>query len=74
MNSFLPQIASTCALPFAQYDGRFSRASCVQNVIVDGVRINYVQHDQHHIRKDSENGVPLSYLGSYYLIFCQPAA
>ena len=52
---------------------RFDLLLLVKNVIVDGVRIAYVQHDQHHIRKDSESGVPLSYLGSYYLIFCQPA-
>lgn len=53
---------------------RFDPQLLVQNIVVDGVRIAYVQHDQHHIRKDSENGIPLSYLGSYYLIFCQPAA
>jgi len=52
---------------------RFDPLLLVKNVTVDGVRIAYVQHDQHHIRKDSENGIPVSYLGSYYLIFCQPA-
>jgi hypothetical protein len=53
---------------------RFDPLLLVQNVVVDGVRINYVQHDQHHIRKDATSGVPYSYLGSYYLVFCQPAA
>lgn len=51
---------------------RFDPLLLVQNVIVDGVRINYVQHDQHTSRKDSSEGVPVSYLGSYYLVFCQP--
>lgn len=51
---------------------RFDTLLLVQNVTVDGVRIAYVQHDQHHIRKDSSDGVPLSYLGSYYLVFTQP--
>ena len=52
---------------------RFDPLLLVQNVIVDGVRINYVQHDQHASRKDSQEGVPVTYLGSYYLVFCQPA-
>ena len=52
---------------------RFDPLLLVKNVTVDGVLINYVQHDQHTIRKDSSEGVPMSYLGSYYLIFCQPA-
>jgi hypothetical protein len=52
---------------------RFDPLLLVQNVTVDGVRIAYVQHDQHHIRKDSESGVPVSYIGSYYLVFTQPA-
>lgn len=52
---------------------RFDPLLLVQNVVVDGVRINYVQHDQHTSRKDSTSGVPVSYLGSYYLVFCQPA-
>ena len=52
---------------------RFDPLLLVKNVVVDGVRIAYVQHDQHHIRKDSDSGVPMTYLGSYYLVFCQPA-
>jgi hypothetical protein len=52
---------------------RFDPLLLKQNIIIDGVRIAYVQHDQHSIRKDSENGVPMSYVGSYYLIFSQPA-
>lgn len=52
---------------------RFDPLLLRNNVIVDGVRIAYVQHDQHAIRKDSENGVPIAYVGSYYLIFSQPA-
>jgi hypothetical protein len=51
---------------------RFDSLLLVTDTVVDGVRFSS-QHDQHAIRKDSENGVPLSYLGSYYLIFCQPA-
>jgi len=52
---------------------RFDPLLLQENITVDGVRIAYVQHDQHAIRKDSENGVPMSYVGSYYLIFSQPA-
>lgn len=52
---------------------RFDPLLLKNNILVDGVRIAYVQHDQHAIRKDSENGVPMSYVGSYYLIFTQPA-
>lgn len=51
---------------------RFDPLLLVQNVTVDGVRIAYVQHDQHAIRKDSQDGRPVSYLGSYYLVFTQP--
>lgn len=51
---------------------RFDPLLLVQNVTVNGVRIAYVQHDQHTIRKDSQDGVPISYLGSYYLVFTQP--
>lgn len=51
---------------------RFDPLLLVQNVTVNGVRIAYVQHDQHHIRKDSQDGVPMSYIGSYYLVFTQP--
>lgn len=52
---------------------RFDPLLLVQNVTVDGVRIGYVQHDQHHIRKDSSDGIPVSYIGSYYLVFTSPA-
>jgi hypothetical protein len=52
---------------------RFDPLLLKSNVIVDGVRIAYVQHDQHAIRKDNENGIPMSYVGSYYLVFTQPA-
>jgi hypothetical protein len=52
---------------------RFDSLLLKNNVVVDGVRIAYVQHDQHAIRKDSENGVPIAYVGSYYLFFTQPA-
>ena len=52
---------------------RFDPLLLVSNVTVDGVKISYVQHDQHHVRKDDEDGIPLSYLGSYYLVFHQPA-
>lgn len=52
---------------------RFNPLLLQQNVFVDDIRINYVQHDQDHIRADSQEGVPLSYLGSYYLVFSQPA-
>lgn len=51
---------------------RFDPLLLVQNVTVNGVRIAYVQHDQHHIRKDSTDGIPMSYIGSYYLVFTQP--
>ncbi len=51
---------------------RFDVLLLVQNVTVNGVRIAYVQHDQHAIRKDSQDGVPVSYLGSYYLVYTQP--
>ena len=51
---------------------RFDPLLLKENIVVDGVRIAYVQHDQHAIRKDSENGIPMSYVGSYYLIFTQP--
>lgn len=54
---------------------RFDPLLLVNNVTIDGVvRIAYVQHFQHHIRKDAEYGVPMTYVGSYYYIFCQPAA
>ena len=52
---------------------RFDPLLLVQNVTVDGVKIAYVQHDQHAIRKDSSDGIPVSYIGSYYLVFTQPA-
>jgi hypothetical protein len=52
---------------------RFDEVLLKKNVVHDGVRIAYVQHDQHAIRKDAENGVPMSYVGSYYLVFSQPA-
>lgn len=52
---------------------RFDPLLLVHNVTVDGVRIAAVQHFQHHIRKDSDLGFPIAYLGSYYYIFCQPA-
>ena len=51
---------------------RFDPLLLKSNVVVDSVRINTVQHDQGHVRKDLENGIPTTYLGSYYLIFCQP--
>lgn len=51
---------------------RFDPLLLVNNVTVDGVRIAYVQHDQHHIRKDAQDGVPTAYIGSYYLVFTQP--
>lgn len=60
--------------PILAVADRFDPLLLVQNVTVDGVRIAYVQHFQHHIRKDSESGLPMTYLGSYYYIFCQPAA
>src|SRR5580765_1409819 len=43
---------------------RFDPLLLVQNVTVDGVKIAYVQHDQHAIRKDSSDGIPVSYIGS----------
>lgn len=51
---------------------RFDPLLLTSGVTVDGVHLS-TQHDQHHVRKDSENGIPLSYLGSYYLVFSQPA-
>jgi hypothetical protein len=59
--------------PILSVADRFDPLLLVNNVTVGTTYINYVQHFQHAIRKDSENGVPLSYLGSYYYIFCQPA-
>ena len=59
--------------PIKAVADRFDTLLLKRNVTVDGVRIAYVQHDQHAFRKDSENGVPVVYLGSYYLIFSQPA-
>lgn len=59
--------------PIKSVADRFDPLLLVKNVVVDGVRIAYVQHFQHHIRQDMENGVPVAYLGSYYNIFCQPA-
>lgn len=52
---------------------RFDAVLLQSNVTFDGVRIAYVQHDQHAIRKDAENGIPMVYIGSYYLVFSQPA-
>lgn len=52
---------------------RFDPLLLQDNVTIDGVRIAYVQHDQHAIRKDAEAGVPMTYVGSYYLFFSQPA-
>lgn len=52
---------------------RFNPLLLQKNIVVDDVRINLVQHDQDHVRADSQEGVPLSYLGSYYLVFSQPA-
>jgi len=52
---------------------RFDPVLLKENITIDGVRIAYVQHDQHAIRKDNENGVPMVYVGSYYLVFSQPA-
>lgn len=52
---------------------RFDPLLLRENIVVDGVKIAYVQHDQHAVRKDAEQGVPMSYVGSYYLIFTQPA-
>lgn len=51
---------------------RFDTLLLTNGVTLDGVHFS-TQHDQHTIRKDSENGIPLTYLGSYYLVFCQPA-
>lgn len=52
---------------------RFDPLLLQQNVLTNGTLINYVQHDQDHVRSDSEEGVPMTYLGSYYLVFSQPA-
>lgn len=51
---------------------RFDEVLLTTGVTLDGIHLS-TQHDQEAIRKDSENGIPLSYLGSYYLIFSQPA-
>lgn len=51
---------------------RFDPLLIKSNIVVDNVLINTVQHDQFHVRSDAETGVPVSYIGSYYLIFCQP--
>jgi hypothetical protein len=51
---------------------RFDPLLLVSNVTVNSVRIAYVQHDQHAIRKDSSDGIPVAYIGSYYLVFTQP--
>src|SRR3954466_9388075 len=55
---------STTAGSLTTVADRFDPLLLVQNVTVNGVRIAYVQHDQHSIRKDSQDGVPISYLGS----------
>lgn len=52
---------------------RFDPLLLQQNVLYGGVLINYVQHDQDHVRADSQEGIPFSYLGSYYLVYSQPA-
>ena len=52
---------------------RFDPLLLKNNQEIDDVRIAYVQHDQHAIRKDAESGKPMVYVGSYYLVFSQPA-
>lgn len=52
---------------------RFNSLLLQSNIVIGDVRINLVQHDQDHVRSDSQQGVPLSYLGAYYLVFTQPA-
>lgn len=52
---------------------RFNPLLLKNNVVVGDVRINLVQHDQDHVRADSQSGIPLSYLGAYYLVFTSPA-
>jgi hypothetical protein len=51
---------------------RFDPLLLVGNTTVGDVKLS-TQHDQHHVRRDSEFGVPMVYLGSYYLVFTQPA-
>jgi len=51
---------------------RFDPLLLVGNTTVGDVKLS-TQHDQHHVRRDSEFGIPTVYMGSYYLVFVQPA-